>query len=77
MLPAAAANHQNFHIIFLQLAKTSVMEQADAGKCHSNPIFVAGFDHIVVADGAAGLRDVFHAAFMRAFNVVSEGEESV
>ena len=54
-----------------------VMEQADAGEGHRHVVFVAGLDHVVVADRAAGFRDVGDAALSRALNIVAEREERV
>ena len=58
-------------------AAVSVMEQADVGHRHCDAVFVAGLDDVVVADGAAALRDVGDAALMRALDVVAEREEGV
>ena len=58
-------------------AVVSVMEQADVGHRHCDAVFVAGLDDVVVADGAAALRDVGDAALMRALDVVAEREEGV
>ena len=54
-----------------------MMEQTQAAKCHGNTIFVAGFNHLLVADGTASLDNGGHAAAVRALNVVAEGEERV
>lgn len=54
-----------------------MMEEAQAGHGHSNPILIARFDDIVVADRTAGLGDVIDAAAMSSFDVVAKGEESV
>ena len=53
------------------------MEEAQAAKCHGNTVFVAGVNHLLVADGTAGLDNGGHAAAVRALNVVAEGEERV
>ena len=53
------------------------MEQAQTGKGHSDAIFVAGFDNIVIADGATCLGNVLHTATMSALNIVAKGEEGV
>ena len=53
------------------------MEQAQTGKGHSDAIFVAGFDNIVIANRTACLSNILYAAAMSAFNIVTEGEESV
>lgn len=58
-------------------AAVSVMEQADVGHRHCDAVFVAGLDDVVVADGAAALRDVGDAALMRALDVVAEREEGI
>ena len=54
-----------------------MMEQTDACKRHRNAVFVAGFNDMVITYRAACLGDVFHAALVRALDVVAEGEESV
>ena len=54
-----------------------MVEQAQAAKRHHNPVFVAGVDDLLVADGAAGFDNGGYAAAAGAFNVVAEGEESV
>lgn len=53
------------------------MEQAQVGHGHGYAVFVAGFNDVVVTDGAAGLGDVVYAATMGPFNVVAKGEEGV
>ena len=53
------------------------MEQTNACECHCNAVLVADFDNVIVADRAAGLRDVLHAALVRSFDVVAEREERV
>ena len=54
-----------------------MMEQTQAAKCHGNAVFVAGVNHLLIADGTAGLDNSGHAAAMRALNVVAEGEKRV
>ena len=54
-----------------------MVEQSHVGEGHGDAIFVAGLDDVVVADGAATLRDVGDAALMRALDVVAEREEGV
>ena len=54
-----------------------VMEEPDAGEAHDHIVRVTGGNDVVVADGAAGLRNIFHAGFIGTFNVVAEGEEGV
>lgn len=53
------------------------MEQTNACECHCNAVLVADFDNVIVADRAAGLRDVLHAALVRSLDVVAEREERV
>ena len=48
------------------------MEQADAGEGHRHVVFVAGLDHVVVANGSARLRNIFHAALMCTLDIVTE-----
>lgn len=55
----------------------SVMEQADVRHGHRHVVLVGRLDDIVVADGAAGLGDVGHAALVGTLDVVAEGEESI
>ena len=54
-----------------------MVEQPQTRKGHDHSVLVAAVDHRVVADGAAGLGDVAHAAAVRALDVVAEGEERV
>ncbi len=54
-----------------------MVEQTDADERHSDAVFVACLDDIVVADGASCLCDVLHSTLVCALDVVAEGEESV
>ena len=54
-----------------------MVEQSHSRKRHYHAEFVAAFDDKIVADGAAGLGDVFDAALFRALYVVVEREERV
>ena len=54
-----------------------MVEQAHAGECHDHAVFVAALYHKVVADGAAGLCDIFYSAALCSFDVVAEREERV
>ena len=54
-----------------------VVEQADAGEGHRHVVFVAGLDHVVVANGSARLRNIVHAALMCTLDIVTEREECV
>ena len=54
-----------------------VMEQSDSGKYHRHVILITAFDDRIIADGAAGLCNVFYAALMCAFNVIGKREECV
>ena len=63
---------------FRTVPRDSLMvEKADAGEAHDHVVGVAGCDDVVVADGAAGLCDVFDAAAVCALDIVAEGEEGV
>ena len=53
------------------------MEEAHAGEGHGDAVPIRRLDHVVVADGAAGLDDVVHAGLAGALDVVAEGEERV
>src|SRR5574344_1017728 len=53
------------------------MEQAQTGKGHSDTIFVAGFNNIVIANRTACLSNILYAAAMSAFNIVAKGEEGI
>lgn len=55
----------------------SMVEQAHAGECHDHAVFVAALYHKVVADGAAGLCDIFYSAALCSFDIVAEREERV
>ncbi len=54
-----------------------VMEQSDSGKYHRHVILITAFDDHIIADGAAGLCNVFYAALMCAFDVIGKREECV
>ena len=54
-----------------------VMEQSDSGKYHRHAILITAFDDRIIADGAAGLCNVFYAALVRALNIVAEREERI
>ena len=54
-----------------------MMEQSQAAKRHGDAVFVTGVNHLLVADGTAGLDNGGHAAAVRAFNVIAEGEKRV
>ena len=54
-----------------------MMEQSYASECHGDAILVAGLDDIIVANAAAGLCNIFHAALVGALDVVAEGEEGI
>ena len=53
------------------------MEQTHTSKRHRNAVFVAGHDHMIVADGASSLSDELHAALVGTLDIVAKGEESV
>ena len=53
------------------------MEQSDSGKYHRHVILITAFDDRIIADGAAGLCNVFYAALMCAFDVIGKREECV
>ena len=55
----------------------SMVEKSNVRKCHSDIVLVASFYNIVVANGAACLRDKFDARFMSAFDIVAEWEEGI
>ena len=54
-----------------------MVEQSHSGEGHGDAILVAGVYDIVVSHGAAGLCYVLHAAFVRAFYIISEWEEGI
>ena len=54
-----------------------MVEQSHVRKRHRHAVLVTAVDHCIIADGAAGLSNVFHAALVGAFNVVAEWEEGV
>ena len=54
-----------------------MVEQTDAGEAHGDAVVVAGFDYVVISDGAARLGDVLDAGLEGALHVVAEGEEGV
>lgn len=54
-----------------------VVEQPQTREAHGHLVVVCHLDHVVVPDGAVGLRDVAHARAVRALDVVSKWEERV
>ena len=54
-----------------------MMEQPDAAERHRNAVLVAGINDLLVPDGAARLHNGGHAAAAGAFDVITEGEESI
>ena len=53
------------------------MEQSHACKCHCHAESVAGFNDIIVTNGAAGFCNIAYAALCRTFNIITEGEEGI
>ena len=80
---SAAAYNQDLHayssniIRVLWPMKRSMMEQAHTGEAHHHVVFVAGVNHVIVPDGAAGLGHILHAAAVGALDVVAKGEEGI
>ena len=54
-----------------------MMEQANACECHCHAESVAGFNYIIITNGAAGLCHVGHTGAVRALDVVAKREERV
>ena len=54
-----------------------MVEQTDTRKCHGDAVLVARLDDMVVAYRSTGLGNVFHAALVGPFDVVTEGEEGI
>ena len=54
-----------------------MMEQPDACKRHSDAVFVASHDDMIVADAATSLGDELHATLMGTLDIVAEGEEGI
>ena len=54
-----------------------MMEQSYAREGHSNTIFVAGHDNMVVANRAASLCNELYTTLMGTLDVVAEGEEGI
>ena len=55
----------------------SVVEQPDSCKSHCYLIFITACNDQIVSDGTSRLGNVFHAALVGAFNIVSERKECV
>ena len=53
------------------------MEKPDPREAHDHPVAIAGFDHLIVPDRAAGFCHVGDSAFFRPLDIVSEGEECI
>ena len=54
-----------------------VVEEPHAGEAHGDAILVGRLDHVVVADGAAGLCDELDARLVGALDVVAKREERI
>lgn len=54
-----------------------MVEQAHTGERHDHAVFVAALYNKVVADGTAGLCDIFNSAALCSLDVVAEREECV
>ena len=54
-----------------------MMKQPDPRKRHNHMILVAGLNHMVVPDRAAGLGNILYAAFVGPLDIVPKGEEGV
>ena len=54
-----------------------MVEQTQAAKCHDNAVFVAGVNHLLVADGTSGLDNGGHTTAVGAFDVISKGKKGV
>ena len=54
-----------------------MMEKTDTGECHSNAVFVASHDNMIVANRATSLGNELYATLMGTLNVVAKGEESI
>lgn len=54
-----------------------MVEQPYSRKAHYHAILIAGFNYVVITDGAAWLRYIFYAAFCRPFYVISKWEKCV
>ena len=55
----------------------SMVKQSHPRKGHCDVIFIAGFDDVVVADGAAGLGYITDSAFLGPLYIVPEREEGI
>ncbi len=56
---------------------TLMMEQTDTGKAHHHAIFITCLNNIIVADRAARLSHIFHAALVGPLNIVAKWKECV
>jgi len=59
------------------IGKELMMEEAHAAEDHGHAIFVGGLDDVFVAQRAARLKNIFHAALAGPVDAVSEREECV
>ena len=67
----------HFCLLGLQMDPALMVEQADPCKCHYHSVLIAGIDHLVIADRAAWLGYILHAAFVGPVNVIAKGEEGI
>ena len=54
-----------------------MMEKMHTCKRHGNAVFIAAFYNGIIADGAAGHRNIGNTASVRSFDIVAEREESI
>ena len=54
-----------------------MVEQSHACEGHSDAVFVAGHDDMIIADRATSLGDKLHTALMGTLDIVAKGEEGI
>ncbi len=64
-------------IVFFTHNPILMVEQSYTSKGHSNTIFVASHDDMIIANGTASLGNKLDATLMGTLNVITEGEESI
>ena len=54
-----------------------MVEKPNVRERHRDTVLVAGFNNVIIANGAARLRNEIDARLMSTFNVIAEREECI
>ena len=62
---------------FQSFIPVSMLEMAHTGKDHGKVVGIGGLNHLVIADGAAGLNNGSHSSLGSSKQAVSKGEKGI